>query len=65
MVLVTASDAKFYPSLRATLASIKRRFGVGHLVIVYDLGGLSNDPEKVRVGNFVESSKSYVRNKQS
>ena len=49
MVVVTASDAKYYPSLRVALASIKRRFGVGHPVIVYDLGGLSTDPEMVRV----------------
>jgi hypothetical protein len=51
-VFVLASDANFFPSLKATIYDIKKLFGRRQKIVAYDLGGISNNKDMVGlVGN--------------
>jgi hypothetical protein len=46
--IVTAASKTFFPTLRKLLYIIKNKFGCFQKIIVYDLGGISEDKNKVK-----------------
>uniref|UniRef100_A0A1I8BAI2 Nucleotide-diphospho-sugar transferase domain-containing protein n=1 Tax=Meloidogyne hapla TaxID=6305 RepID=A0A1I8BAI2_MELHA len=46
-IIVTAADIKYFPTLRKLLYGLKEKFGCCQTIIVYDLGGISEDKSKM------------------
>uniref|UniRef100_A0A1I8BFR7 Nucleotide-diphospho-sugar transferase domain-containing protein n=1 Tax=Meloidogyne hapla TaxID=6305 RepID=A0A1I8BFR7_MELHA len=51
--IVTASDLRYFPRLHKLLYVLKKQFGCSQKIIVYDLGGMSEDKNTMELLNAV------------